>query len=155
VQVRRDGRHFNVLLDGHEQRVDAALIEPGRWSLLIGSSPVSREVRVRNDRRGQWTVLIQGAAIAVTLKDAKRRSTSIGGMAPDEGPAHITAPMPGKIVRLLVAPGDAVEPGQGVVVVEAMKMENELRAPRAGRVLQVSVREGTSVEAGTTLLVIG
>jgi biotin carboxyl carrier protein len=62
--------------------------------------------------------------------------------------------MPGRVVRVLVSPGDEVSPSQGVVVVEAMKMENELRAPRGGRVKDVSVSPGTSVEAGRVLVVI-
>jgi biotin carboxyl carrier protein len=63
--------------------------------------------------------------------------------------------MPGRVVRLLVAPGADVESGQGLVVVEAMKMENEVRAPRGGRVLEVTVREGQAVEAGALLAVVG
>ena len=64
------------------------------------------------------------------------------------------APMPGKVVRVLVAPGDAVEADQGIVVVEAMKMQNELKAPRAGRVISVAAKEGATVAAGETLATI-
>ncbi len=71
-----------------------------------------------------------------------------------KGPIASTAPMPGKVVKLLVSAGDQVTARQGVVVVEAMKMENELRAGRAGIVREVLVAEGASVEAGTPLLVI-
>ena len=74
---------------------------------------------------------------------------------PADGPVRIVAPMPGKVVRVLAAPGDAVAARQGVVVVEAMKMENELRAPRAGVVGEVLVREGALVDAGALLLTIG
>ena len=70
------------------------------------------------------------------------------------GPQQVTAPMPGKVVRLLVSAGDEVQLRQGLVVVEAMKMENELRAAKAGRVREVFVREGQSVEAGTPLVVV-
>jgi biotin carboxyl carrier protein len=70
------------------------------------------------------------------------------------GPQHLIAPMPGKIVRLLVAAGDEVGPRQGLVVIEAMKMENELRASRAGRVKTIKVAEGQSVEAGTLLVTV-
>ena len=70
------------------------------------------------------------------------------------GPQHVTAPMPGKVVRVLVAPGDAVVPKQGLVVVEAMKMENELKAARAGVVKDVKAVEGTSVEAGAVLVIV-
>ena len=72
-----------------------------------------------------------------------------------DGPQRLLAPMPGKVVRVLVQPGDEVVARQGVIVVEAMKMENELRAGRPGVVREVLVVEGASVEAGTPLVVIG
>ncbi|RPJ64661.1 MAG: acetyl-CoA carboxylase biotin carboxyl carrier protein subunit [Acidobacteria bacterium] len=70
------------------------------------------------------------------------------------GPQRITAPMPGKVLKVLVAAGESVEERQGLVVVEAMKMENELRAPRAGRVREVHVQEGAPVESGRLLVVL-
>jgi len=76
------------------------------------------------------------------------------GAASGNGPQRVTAPMPGKIVRLLVKAGDTVAARQGLVVIEAMKMENELRASRPGRVRDVSVSEGQSVDAGALLLVV-
>ena len=75
-------------------------------------------------------------------------------MAAGRVPSRCVAPMPGRVVRVLVSPGDAVAARQGVVVVEAMKMENELRSPKAGTVRDVSVTPGTSVEAGRVLVVI-
>ncbi len=74
--------------------------------------------------------------------------------APTSGPQRVVAPMPGKVVRVLVKPGDEVKARQGLVVVEAMKMENELRAARDGRVRDVAVAEGQSVDAGSVLLVV-
>ena len=95
--------------------------------------------------------LVTAAVGAARGSWAQRGSdTSSGG----NGPRPVTAPMPGKIVKVLVKPGDAVAARQGVVVVEAMKMENELRAPKAGVVAQVNVAEGASVEAGAVLVVI-
>ena len=70
------------------------------------------------------------------------------------GPARIVAPMPGRLVRVLVSTGQDVQAGQGLVVVEAMKMENEIRAPRSGRVKDVPAREGQAVEAGALLVVV-
>ena len=87
------------------------------------------------------------------LAPGKRRSAS-GGAASTAGPVAIVAPMPGRVVKVLVAPGDIVTARQGLVVVEAMKMENELRAPRAGTVADVRVREGAPVDANVVLVVI-
>ena len=83
-----------------------------------------------------------------------RRSAHAEGALHGHGQVTIVAPMPGRVVRVLVAAGDQVDARQPVVVVEAMKMENELRAPRAGRVKEIAVAPGTSVEAGRVLAVI-
>jgi biotin carboxyl carrier protein len=95
-------------------------------------------------------VSIDGQTLAATLVSpfgARAEGGSSGA-----GPQQVSAPMPGKVVRILVAPGDRVEPRQGLVVIEAMKMENELRAARGGRVTTVRVVQGQSVEAGALLV---
>ena len=89
---------------------------------------------------------------AQRTRPGRRRSHEAGGAG--KGPQRIVAPMPGKVVKVLVQPGNQVAARQGVVIVEAMKMENELRAPRAGTVSEVKVVEGSSVEAGAILLII-
>ncbi len=104
---------------------------------------------------GALSVTVDAQSVAVTLNEpaalgAQRR----GARAARSGPQRLTAPMPGKVVRVLVKPGDAVAARQPVVVVEAMKMENELRAGREGTVADVHAREGSSVEAGALLVVI-
>lgn len=92
--------------------------------------------------------------IAVVSVNANRTGRAADTGAGAHGEQKIVAPMPGRVVRVLVAPGDEVESRQPVVVVEAMKMENELRSPKAGRVKDVAVAAGTSVEAGRVLVVI-
>ena len=96
---------------------------------------------------------VDGRVASATIN---RRRTARGGTDGDaaDGEQAIVAPMPGRVVRVLVAAGDEVAVRQGVVVVEAMKMENELRSPKAGRVKEVSVTPGTSVDAGRVLVVI-
>ena len=101
---------------------------------------------------GEVLVGLEGRTISVTLNG--RRSAHAEAGAHGHGQVSIAAPMPGRVVRVLVEPGDEVAARQGVIVVEAMKMENELRAPRAGRVKEVSVVPGMSVEAGRILAVI-
>jgi biotin carboxyl carrier protein len=98
-------------------------------------------------------VTLGGRTAAVTVNGRRTgRATATGRHA--HGQQTVVAPMPGRVVRVLVAPGDEVTASQGIVVVEAMKMENELRAPKGGRVKDVSVSPGTSVEAGRVLVVI-
>lgn len=150
VEVRgKDGR-YEVSLDGRRLGVD--LSEAGRSFLSLIIEGRSYEVGLEK-RPGGYTVVLEDDVVAVDLADAARASPE----APREaqgGPARITAPMPGKLVRVLVAPGQEVAAGQGLVVVEAMKMENEMRSPRAGRVKQLPVREGQAVETGAVLAVV-
>jgi biotin carboxyl carrier protein len=89
--------------------------------------------------------------VPLKVSDARRKKLTSALQPVRSGPLAVRSPMPGKIVKVLVRPGDEVKAGQGVVVVEAMKMENELRAPRDGRVKEVSAREGHAVESGETL----
>jgi biotin carboxyl carrier protein len=155
VQVAHDGGRFEILLDGVPHSVDAAAIEPGRWSLLMSDGRSHEVVIVANGHEGAATVLVDGSVVPIGVRDPRRRRDAAGAQASAAGPVRILAPMPGKVVRVLVAPGDTVSARQSVIVVEAMKMENELRAPRAGIVGEVLVREGALVEAGTLLLTIG
>jgi len=101
---------------------------------------------------GDGEAFVAGHAVPVALATRRRRARAILGAG--NGDQRIVAPMPGKVVKVLVELGAVVEPRQGLVVVEAMKMENELTAPRAGTVKEVAVSEGTSVEAGRLLVVI-
>lgn len=156
VQVAREGDRFVVVLDGVRHAIDGAEIEPGRWSLLLDEQAASHEVVVRNGQASDaLTVLVDGAVVPVVVRDPRRRRRGAGSPDAAQGPARLVAPMPGKVVRVLVSAGDTVAVRQGVVVVEAMKMENELRAPRAGVVADVFVQEGALVEAGAPLLTIG
>ena len=168
VSIERTDRpgQFSVTVDGERHVVDAAragefglslLDRPGvPFSGLPGREKVtaslSRDVAVTPGRPGELLITMDGRSTAVTVNGRRTRHTEVGGHG--HGDVPIVAPMPGRVVRVLVAVGDEVAARQGLVVVEAMKMENELRAPRAGRVKDVSVAPGTSVEAGRVLAVI-
>ena len=102
---------------------------------------------------GEFLVTVGGRTATATI-NGRRTGRAAETSQHATGDQKIVAPMPGRVVRVLVAVGDEVAPRQGVVVVEAMKMENELRAPKGGRVKDVSVTPGTSVEAGRVLVVI-
>jgi biotin carboxyl carrier protein len=154
VQVRHDNGRFDILLDGVVRHVDAVPTGPGRWSLVLPDGS-SHEIAVDSGRDGVAIVVIDGSAVPVTIRDPRRRRRHVRGAGAGDGPVRITAPMPGKVVKVLAPAGAAVTARQGVIVVEAMKMENELRAPREGTVADVAVREGDLVEAGALLLTIG
>ncbi len=162
VHVHRHGGQFSVSVDGREWMVDAARIDSHLVSLLVarhvpepeGSEPAaSHEVAITTDPSGQMTVLTRGIPVVAALNSRRRWGRRDEGPA-GSGPQKIVAPMPGKIVRVPVKRGDAVQPKQSLVVVEAMKMENDLRAAHGGVVAEILVEEGQSVEAGAVLLVI-
>ena len=154
VSVERRGATLAVTLDAQPVDVDVACLGPGRYSLRMRATGQQHDVTVTTSGPGgQVDVSIGGTTLVVT-----RRAGHLGpqgAKAAADGPQRLCAPMPGKVVRVLVKPGDEVVARQGVVVVEAMKMENELRAGRAGVVREVLVVEGASVDAGAPLVVIG
>lgn len=174
VVVTRRGRTggFSVSVDGRTWLVDAARVDGQTLSLIVvpevpevprvpevpGVPEVlggeSHEVVVGPDALpGRLDIRVDGRR--VTAAPNGRRTWGGGGGAVDQtGPQRVQAPMPGKIVRVLVETGEAVRARQPLVVVEAMKMENELRASRDGTVAEVLVREGVLVDAGALLVVV-
>jgi biotin carboxyl carrier protein len=150
VTVRRADGRFAVALDGREQIVDAVRVDPLTWSLLIDGRSV--EVTVVPDGSDAFAVGVESARIPVSL-DGRRRWGRKDAAAGNAG-ERVVAPMPGKIVRVLVAAGDRVAARQPLVVVEAMKMENELRAAAPGRVTDVRAVVGQSVDAGALLVIV-
>ena len=149
VTVAELGDHrYRITIDGVEHDVDARELRSGSFSLLIDHRSYAVDVRRDGDR---CRVDVGGRAIDVTLVDTLRH----GGVALDaaaaEGPQEIRAMMPGKIVTVLVAAGDEVQKDQGILVVEAMKMENEVKAAGAGLVKEILVKPGQAVEAGEIL----
>jgi biotin carboxyl carrier protein len=169
VVVTRTGGAFAVSVDGRTRQVDAVRVDANTLSLLVDSLlPAEHRPAGQQDARanrvfevssapglgaGELQVHVGSAPVAVTLNGRRRWGQKQDGRA-GSGPQRVIAPMPGKIVRVLVNAGDRVSPRQPVVVVEAMKMENELRASREGTIAEIHVRQGMSVDAGTLLLVI-
>ena len=152
IEFRRRGSAWEMTLDGRILSVDVTAIA-GRWSLLIGSR--SYEVAVERRSNGERLVYVNGLPVPVSIMDPRERLVRRRGhVSAETGPRSIVSPMPGRIVKVLVREGDVVAAQQGLVVVEAMKMENELRAPRAGQVSAVKVVEGMSVEAKTVLVTL-
>ncbi len=125
--------------------------EPGVYSILIEGR--SYDAFVTETPAG-LAVSVDGHRFEVTVRDPRQWSRTAAGQG-GEGVQTIASPMPGKVVRLLAAAGDEVQPGQGIVVVEAMKMQNEMKADRAGKVLALPAREGATVTAGEVLATVG
>ncbi|HEY3448805.1 MAG TPA: biotin/lipoyl-containing protein [Myxococcales bacterium] len=132
--------------------VDALALAGGSVSLVTGHRSYSLELDGTGD---DLRVAVGERQERVRVADERsHRMSATAGRQALEGRQTLSAPMPGKVVRVLVNPGDEVAEGQGLVVVEAMKMENELRAPRSGRVEEVAVSPGQTVESGARLVVV-
>jgi pyruvate carboxylase subunit B len=159
IEVEGERHEVDVTADGvvvGGELVSAALID-------VPESPV-RQVRIgdrvhrviarRGVSRGQYTLLMDGQRHVVDALDARTRAIRdlAASSAGPAGPAPLVAPMPGMIVRVSVVVGDVVQAGQGLIVMEAMKMENELRASSAGTVTAVRVVPGTAVQKGAVLI---
>jgi len=134
-----------------EQNAHVESPEPGVYSVLMNGR--SYDAFVEETPNGLM-VSLQGYHFEIQVRDPRRWSRK-GGASSGEGVQTIASPMPGKVVRVLVKAGDVVQAGQGIVVVEAMKMQNEMKAPRAGNVLSLPAREGATVLAGEVLATIG
>jgi biotin carboxyl carrier protein len=166
-------RRYSVTVAGQPRTVEVEELEGGRW--LVSVDGRTRELEVR---AGQGTLCwldgttvvqasidgvlprpivgVRGQTIPVEIADA--RAAAIAGVVKERaraaGPVIVRAPIPGRVARVLVKAGDAVVAGRGMVVLEAMKMENEIRAPRDGVVKTLGCSEGAAVEAGQPLVTI-
>jgi pyruvate carboxylase subunit B len=152
VDVGPDG----IRLDGSPVKAD---LQPSHgsplWHLVLDGRSYTFSARRRNGR-GEWELEVAGRRHRVLALDERRRAIRelAGPTALSHGPLEVHAPMPGLVIKVEVAEGDQVERGQGLVIIEAMKMENELRATAPGRVSAVRVAAGQTVDKGQTLLVI-
>lgn len=150
IEATINGREVSLELGDGENRV--VRIQAGTYSALVGGR--SLEVYVETLPDGRSEAFVNGRRYVVELRDPRRYSRRGVGAANDAGPQTVTAPMPGKVVAVSVEPGEAVETEQGLLVIEAMKMQNEIRAPKAGIVAEVRVRPGDSVSPGQPLVIV-
>jgi len=152
VEVELDGEHVRV--NGEDVHARLTELQGTPIVLLTLGDEVFRVAASRGESRGRYTLSVDGRRYDVEALDERTRAIrqlSAATTAP-AGPAPLTAPMPGLIVRVNVAVGDTVRAGQGLIVMEAMKMENELRAAAAGVVRAVRATPGTAVERGSVLV---
>jgi biotin carboxyl carrier protein len=151
VEVRRKaGGGYAVSVEGRPCEVDATQAGPFLSLRIDGRTYDLGLARRAGVLHAEWAGGAAPLQLASGLPGGDAALTRAA-----TGPARVIAPMPGKVVRVLVGTGQDVAAGAGLVVVDAMKMENELRAPRAGRVLELPAREGQAVEAGALLAVVG
>jgi len=153
LDVRQENDGLHVRLDDREFHVDFLQVDPGLYSLLIGGRSYEIDLLEAEDA---VMVLVNGQPFRVEIQEERERRlrAATGKGEVRAGKRAVVAPMPGKVVRLLVQAGDVVRAGDGVVVVVAMKMENELKAPASGRVKEIRAEEGKPVSAGDILVVI-
>ncbi len=151
VEITGVGKEIHCAIDGRELNADAIELSPGIYSILAGGK--SLEARVETVG-GDLRVNVSGREFRAAIRDPRQWSRNRGAALEAEGRQQVVAPMPGKIIRLLVGAGEHVEARQGLLVVEAMKMQNEIRSPKSGTVERLLVKGGQAVNAGEVLAVI-
>jgi len=161
VEVTPRGQTYRVTIHGGTQQaadaraleVDAVHLAGHAMSFIVDGRSVRCEVEP--GKEGRVAVLVGDEVHELEVLDERRlRLRRASGKFSLEGPQRVDSPMPGKVVRVLVKQGDQVQEGQGLVVVEAMKMENELKSPKVGVVAELHAQEGQAVEAGAKLAVV-
>jgi biotin carboxyl carrier protein len=163
---------YEVLIDGHSHQVELERGDKG-YQCIVDGEPFSLDVVmtardvlsiIHNGRNyeakreysllGETHIIIGSERFGAEVRDPRSLRSRRAAAGVEAGPAKIIAPMPGKIVRVLAAEGDEVEAGQGLVVVEAMKMQNEIKATKKGKVTKIAVNEGSAVNAGDLLAIV-
>jgi biotin carboxyl carrier protein len=154
VEPLGDGR-WRVTRGAHASEWDARRVG-GSWSLMPAGGGRTTEIDVEERANGELTLTTSAfAGVTARVRDPLHRAAEQAAAARPAGPAEVKSPMPGKVVRALVRVGDTITTGQPLIVVEAMKMENELKAPRDGTVRELRAGDGQAIEAGQTLVVLG
>ncbi len=154
VVVRQEGQEVRATVAGRSYNLVSNLAANGEYLLLNGSEV--HYCRVENERQHpeQFVVHVAGRRYEIRIADPRRLRRSSGSGAHHHGAAEVVASMPGKLVRVMVEVGTQVGAGASLVVVEAMKMQNEMKAPKAGVVTSINVAPGATVNAGDVLVVI-
>jgi biotin carboxyl carrier protein len=153
-EVTLNGRSARIEIEGSRlryQREDGVVVE-GEFS-LVGNSVLLNGRSYRVSKGAGTEIWVNGRRLSMEVFDPRDLRPGQGATA-NRGRQEIAASMPGKVIRVLVAPGDTVEEGQGLVVVEAMKMQNEMKSPKSGRVAEIRARPDATVVAGEVLVVV-
>jgi biotin carboxyl carrier protein len=145
-------RVWRCKIDGKNIAVDAALTARDVLSVLVDGK--AYEIKRERSLQGDIHMILGSARYAVDVQDPRSLRTRRAAGGAEAGPQKLTAPMPGKIVRVAVRQGEEVKAGQAVIVMEAMKMQNEMKSPKDGKVQKILTAEGSTVNAGDTLAII-
>ena len=153
VEIEENGKSvYRISVDGNEFLVDGKKTGRTNFSLIVDNRSFEIEVDNTDD---EYRVLVDGRNYRIHLVDERRVRVGAAQSGQQlQGRQMVSVPMPGKIIAVLVAVGDAVELGQGLVIVEAMKMENEVRSPISGEVKEIKVKPGDTVEGGALLVIV-
>jgi len=151
LELDREAGGWRCLLDGREIQIDAVLVQPDALSILFGG----KVYEIRRERvEAGLRICVGDQSYAAEVRDPRSLRSRKLRADHGKGAQRLVAPMPGKVVRFLVGENSPVEAGQGVVVVEAMKMQNEIKSPKKGMVVKLAVAEGAAVNAGDVLAIV-
>jgi biotin carboxyl carrier protein len=151
VEFLRIGERLSWTIDGDPVEADAVEVSAGVYSILIEGR--SFEARIEPAPKGA-RVVVAGREYSASVRDPRQWKRHGGAAREAEGRQQVLAPMPGKIIRVLVKTGEPVAAGQGLLVIEAMKMQNEVRSPKSGTVERLLVNEGQTVNAAEILAIV-
>jgi biotin carboxyl carrier protein len=150
VELVREGRGYRIVVDGKQVDADAVQVAPNTISVLLNGQ--SFEVYVSSEVDGRLKLQTGPHEFMAEVEDPRAWRGRRHGTLHAEGRQQIVAPMPGKVIRILVKAEDTVETGQGIAVIEAMKMQNEIHSPKSGKIERVLVKEGQNVSSGEILV---
>lgn len=151
AEFTRDGATAQLALGDQIHQAAISQPEAGFYTVLLNDRVFRCALDVLPN--GQTEIIVNGRRFPVIVRDKRSRQANASSAAAG-GKSVLSAPMPGKIVRVMCAIGDEVEANQGLLVVEAMKMQNEVQAPKAGKIIELKVAEGQTVNAGETMVVV-
>ena len=154
VEISAHGSQVSASVDGRKYELQLNESRDGNLLFVDEGRVFACRVDGRMESGSELEVTVGARRYAITLIDPKRLRSALGGGGHGEGSARIAAPMPGKVVRVLVAAGQQVAAGDGILVVEAMKMQNEMKSPKSGTVVSLNVSAGATVNGGDLLAVI-
>jgi len=154
LEIKLDGSRVAAEVDGRRYEIEAHSSQEGVYLLLSEGRVYECRVSPQGAGREALDVTVGSRAFRATVTDPKHLRATQSASAKKDGTAQILAPMPGKVVRVLVEAGAEVEEGAGIVVVEAMKMQNEMKSPKSGKVTTINVTAGATVNAGDVLAVV-